>query len=276
MGTTMSFMKASRLFFALTLIAIGVIGIVGGQIGAIWQPVPKTMPGREALAYACGLVSVGLGAGLLVKRAALPAAALLLAWLVAWTAVFKVPFIIRAPLVEVSYQTTGENLVLVAAAWVLLVSAARGRRKGVLNFVGGGPGLSIAYGLYGFSLLAFGFSHFAYLNLTAPLVPKWLPGPAFWAYFTGSIYIVTGISMLTGIAARIGAVIAAVQIAVITLLVWGPIVLSGQMKPTDIQESVVSWALTAGALVIAASFGGRPWLRRTGTPFLTRRKAAAA
>jgi uncharacterized membrane protein len=272
----MSYMKASRLIFAGTLIAIGIFGIVAGDFGAIWQPVPKGEFAREALAYLCGIISVGSGIGLLVRRTAVPSAAVLLGYLIVWTAFFKVPFILRAPLVEVSYQTNGENAVSIAAAWVLLVVAARGPKAGILNFVAGGPGLSIAYALYGLALLAFGFSHFAYLNLTVPLVPHWLPAPLFWAYFTGSVYVLTGLALLSGIAARAGAVGAAIQIALITLLVWGPVVLSGHMKPTDIQESVISWTLTAGAFVIAASFAGRPWFRRIGTTFYTRRKAAAA
>jgi uncharacterized membrane protein len=272
----MRFMKGSRLLFAATLIAIGAFGLIRADLGAIWQPGPKTEPVREMLAYLCAIVSLGCGAGLLVKRTSVPAALLLLAYLLVWTLLFKVPFIIRAPLVEVSYQTNGENAVLIAAAWVLLVSAARGRKTGILKIVAGGPGLSIAYALYGFALLAFGFSHFAYLDLTAPLVPKWLPGAVFWAYFTGSIYVLSGGAMLTGIGARIGATVAAVQIALITILVWGPVVLSGPLKPADWQETVVSWALTAGAFVIAASFAGRPWFRRIGTSFYTRRKAAAA
>lgn len=272
----MSLLKFGRLLFAITLIAIGIFGIAGGDFGAIWQPVPKTEPERQALAYFCGIVSLGCGAGLLMKRTAVAAAGVLLAYLIVWTAFFKVPFILRAPLVEVSYQTTGENAVLIAAAWVLLVDAARGRKAGILSVVAGGPGLSIAYALYGLALLAFGFSHFAYLNLTVPLVPKWLPVPLFWAYLTGGTYVLTGLAMLIGIGARAGAALAAVQIVLITLLVWGPVVLAGHMKLTDIQEAVISWALTTGAFVIAASFAGRPWFRRMGTSFFTRRKAAAA
>ena len=67
------------------------------------------------------------------------------------------------------------------------------------------------------------------------------------------------------------AVLAAVQIALITLLVWGPMVLAGDLSAMHWQETIVSWALTAGALVIAASFEGRPWFERFG-----RRVPAAA
>jgi uncharacterized membrane protein len=248
---------ATRLFLALTMIGIGSIGLFGGGFAPIWLPVPETAPAREVLAYACTLVSLACGAGLLVKRTAAPAALGLLIYLLVWTALFKVPFIFRAPLVEVSYQSTGENAVLIAAAWVLYAAFAK-----TAKFPAGDLGLRVAYVLYGLALVAFGLSHFFYLQMTAPLVPAWLPGKVFWAYFTGGLYLAAGAAMVTGVAARAGAVAAAVQITLITLLVWGPMVLAGPMTAMHEQETVVSWALTAAAWVLATSFEGQPWLDR--------------
>jgi hypothetical protein len=37
----MHWTKASQLFFAVTMIAIGLIGLVGGGFAPIWQPVPE-------------------------------------------------------------------------------------------------------------------------------------------------------------------------------------------------------------------------------------------
>lgn len=238
---------ASRIFFALTMIAIGVIGPIGGNFAPIWRSVPETVPGRELLAYLCDLVSIACGAGLLTRRTAVPAAIVLLFYLLIWTALFKVPFIIRAPLEEVSYQSTGENLVLIAAAWALYVEFAMRR-----NFPAGQMGLRTAYLLYGLALIAFGLSHFFYLQMTAPLVPAWLPRPVFWAYATGAIYLASGLAIATGLAVGLGSLIAAVQIALITLLVWGPMVLAGDFSPMHWQETVVSWGLTAAAWVLAS------------------------
>jgi uncharacterized membrane protein len=243
----MNLKTASRVFFAVTMIAIGVIGLARGSFAPIWLPVPETLPGRQLLAYLCTFVSLASGAGLLAKRTAAPAAVVLFAYLLIWTAAFKVPFIFRAPLEEVSYQSCGENAVLIAAAWVLFAEIAKGR-----TFLAGDIGLRIAYLLYGLALIAFGLSHFFYLEMTAPLVPTWLPSPMFWAYFTGCVYLAAGLSLVTGIGARLGTVLAAAQISLITLLVWGPMVLSGQMSAMHWQETIVSWALTAGAWVLAS------------------------
>jgi hypothetical protein len=166
----------SRVFFAATMIAIGIIGLMSGGFAPIWQPVPDTVPGREYLAYLCTLVSLTSGAGLLAKRTAAAAALILLVYLLVWTAVFKVPFIIRAPLEEVSYQSTGENLVLVAAAWILFAEFASAPAHFASNV-----GLRIAYLLYGLALIAFGLSHFVYLNMTATC-SRLAAAPVVWAY----------------------------------------------------------------------------------------------
>ncbi|HET6942923.1 MAG TPA: DoxX family protein [Sphingomicrobium sp.] len=239
---------AARFLFALTFIALGVIGLVSGTFAPGWQPVPETAPARELLFYLSVTASLACGAGLLARRTAAAAALALLVVLLVWTALFKFPFIVRAPLEEVSYQTNGENFVLIAASWALYARAARAPA-----FPAGEAGLRIAYLLYGLALIAFGLSHFFYLEMTAPLVPAWLPGPVFWAYSTGVIYLGAGILIATGLAIRPGALAAAAQITLITLLVWGPMLLAGPVSGMQWQETMVSFALAAGALVLASA-----------------------
>lgn len=253
----MDWKTASRLLFGATFIVIGLIGVIGGGFAPIWRPVPEATPARELLGYLCTFVSLAAGVGLLVKRSAAPAALVLLIYLVSWTAVFKFPFIVHAPLEEVSYQSNGENLVLIAAAWILYAELAK-----VRTFPGGELGGRIAYLLYGLALIAFGLSHFFYLDMTAPLVPSWLPGPVFWAYATGVIYLASGLAIVTSLLPRLGALAAAVQVTLITVLVWGPMLFAGGLSAMHWQETIVSWALTAGAWVLAT--GSPPATARPG------------
>lgn len=267
----MSLKTAARWFFGAVLIAIGVLALAEGGFGAILVPVPETAPARDLLAYLSTIVALGCGAGLIVRRTSAVAALVLLVYLVVWTALFKVPFIVRAPLEEVSYQSNGQNAVLIAAAWLLYAELAKGR-----NFLSGRAGVLIASLLYGFALIAFGLSHFSYLNMTAPLVPEWLPGTVFWAYFTGIIYLGSGLALVCRFAPRFGAFLAAIQITLITVLVWGPMVAAGNTEPMRWQETVVSVALMVAAWVIYASFNGRRWFEPFETPMLFRRTAASA
>ena len=251
--------RASHLVFAATMIAIGIMGLVSGGFAPIWGVVPNTLPHRELLAYLCTSVSLATGIAMFAKRIASQAALVLLIYLIIWTALFKFPFILHAPLVEGSYQTCGENVVLIAGSWALYASLASNRETGLARFMASEGGLRICYALYGLALIAFGFSHFVYLNLTAPLVPQWLGAPVFWAYLTGCLYLVSGLAILTRIALRSGATLAAVEITAITFLVWGTMVAQGHMSTFNWEESVVSWALTAAAWVVATSLNGRSW-----------------
>jgi uncharacterized membrane protein len=244
---------------AATLIGIGIQGLVTGSFAAIWQPVPKGVPAREVLAYLCALIALAGGLGLLWQRSAALAARVLLGFLVLWTLLFRARFIVLQPLVEGSYQSCGENVVLVAGVWVLFAWFATDRDRQRLGFATGDSGVRIARVLYGLAMIAFGLSHFAYLNLTAPLVPGWLPWPMGWAYFTGGAYLAAGIAMLVGVFARLAAALSALQMGLFTLLVWVPAVVAGG-DASQRAELVVSWALTAAAWVVVDSYRGVSWL----------------
>jgi uncharacterized membrane protein len=246
--------------FAATMIALGILGLITKGFAPIWQPVPAGLPGREALAYLCAFVSLASGIGLFWPRASATAARVLFVYLWLWLLLFKGRFIVLAPTQEGSYQSSGETAVIVAGAWVLYAWFADDWDRRRLGFAVGDKGVRLARVLYGLALIAFGLSHFVYLQLTAPLVPGWLPAPVFWAYFTGATFLAAGAGMLAGVYARLAAALSALQIGLFTLLVWGPILAAGHVSAQHWGEFVVSWTIAAGGWVVADSYRGMPWL----------------
>lgn len=246
--------------YAAVLIAIGVIGLFKSEYAAIWNGVPKGFPAREMLPYICALMALASGLGLLWQRSAAPAARLLLAWLLLWTLLFKGRYIVLQPLVEGTYQSLGENLVLIAGAWVMYVWCATEGDRQRFGFATGDRGIFIARVLYALAMFGFGFSHYAYLELTAPLVPDWLPWHTGWAYFTGAAYLAAGVAMLAGIWARLAATLSLAQMAVFLLLVWLPRIAAGAMNDFNWGEVVMNCALVAAGWVVMDSYKGMPWL----------------
>ncbi len=250
----------SHAAFAVTMIALGIIGLITGDFVGVWGGVPESMPTREALAYICALVALASGLGLFWRGTSAFAARVLFVYLLLWLIVFKVPFIVRAPLVEGSYQTTGETAAIVAGAWVLYAWLASDWERRRLSFATGDNGVRLARILYALALIAFGLSHFVYVELTAPLVPRWLGWPVGWAYFTGGAYIAAGVAILSGVLARLAAALTAVQMGAFTLLIWAPLVASGPIGEFRFGEIVVNCVLTASAWVVADSYRGTPWV----------------
>jgi uncharacterized membrane protein YphA (DoxX/SURF4 family) len=244
--------------FAVTLVGIGVAGLVTGRFGSIWQSVPHGVPGRRALAYLCACVSLGCGGGLFRKRASGAAARVLFAYLLLWLLLIKGYYVVSSPTVEVNYQSAGETAVLAAGAWVLYAWFGDDWDSRHLRWAVGENGERCARVLYALALVAFGLSHFAYLELTAPLVPAWLPAHVFWAYFTGSTYLAAALAMLSGVLARPAAALSALQMGLFTLLVWTPRALTGRLSAGQWIELEVSWALTAAAWVVADSWRRTP------------------
>ncbi|HEX3725445.1 MAG TPA: DoxX family membrane protein [Pirellulales bacterium] len=243
--------SAGRGVFAAVMIGIGVLGLVASKFIAFWVPTTAHLPFPEGLARACALVSLFAGLGLLSPRIAVLAPALLLAWLLPWSLLSKIPAILQALGTAALWESLGEALVVAAGAWALFAHLAGDRAHKPLALATGACGLRIARMLLGLALLPLGVAHFAYVEQTAVLVPNWLPEHAAWVYVTGASYVAAGVALLAGVCTRLAAALAAAQMGLFTLLVWLPYVIDSPHDLGQWSELLDSAALAAAAWVVA-------------------------
>ena len=235
--------QAARIAFAIGMIGLGILCFVYGDFAQIWHFAPAALAGRKVLAYASAALMLVCGIGLLMRRTERLAARLLFAYWALMLLVLKIHLVIKSPLVEMTWLTTGLIVVLVTAAWVLAAADTRAVR--------------IAQLIFGASLIPIGLSHFFYMNLTAPLVPAWLPWHTGWGYLTGAAHLAAGLGVLLGIYPRLAATLEAVMLGAFTFLVWSPLIVAKPSSQFLWSEFTMSWAVAAAAWVVAASIAKR-------------------
>ncbi|WP_266183740.1 DoxX family membrane protein [Dyella humicola] len=244
----------ARVFFALTMIGLGVLGLIYGDVALVWQRIPiEHLPGRQLLAYACAVIELITGMGLLFRGTARITAAVLAVYLLFWL-LLKVPAVVVMPQLEATWLGFGEIAVIFAGGWTLHASLAdSGRRKG-LGCITGKTGIRCARVVFALSLPMIGLSHFFYSEQTVAFVPAWLPFRLAWVYLTGAGSIAASMAILLGVVPRLAATLEATMLSIITLLVWGPGVIATPTDRTQWTALTISFAIAGGAWLVASSY----------------------
>ncbi len=234
--------------YGLGVMAVGTACLAFGDFDP-GQPMPEKFPVRTALAYAAGAFMVAAAVAVEWRRTA--------AWGAAALTVYYALFVVilmngRLLLTDYAVFVTYENIAmqLAIAAGGLIVYAATADVDAALcvrlTRVG-----QLAFGVCS---LVFGAAHFVYMNLTAPLVPKWLPPTqAFWGYATGVGFVAAGVAILTRVQARLAAILVAAMLASFGLLANGPMLLADHANHMNWTESAVNLVVTGAAWVVADS-----------------------
>jgi uncharacterized membrane protein len=243
-----------RFLFALSFAATGVLTIVTRDFGLLWRPLAEQSPWHDSLAILAGALLFATAAALFINRTAQVASLMLAAFLLLRELVLQLPGVINHPLVEASWYSASENLILLAGAWTIfsLVPREAGALARFRHVRAGQI-------LFALALPAIGLSHFFYLDQTAPLIPPWLPFHVPLAYLTGAAHIAAGAAILFDVLPRLAATLEAVMVSLFTLLVWVPMVSSHLTNRFDWSEICVSTAIAGAAWAVAESFRGRSW-----------------
>jgi len=249
--------------FAIATASLAILILTYGDIAPMWQSIPASIPGREIWNYGSAAVLLAASAGLCFSRTALPCALTIGAYQVIWVVTDVAP-ILSNPLSVGSWYPFFEALTSLVGTWILYATL-RWQSPGSQMPIASKRAVRAAQGLFGLSCVFYGWSHFAYADYTASMVPAWLPYGLGFAYFTGLGHIAAGIGIVIGVLPRLAATLEAIMMSLFGLLVWVPSFLA-QPRPewagtpqNQWSELVVNLVLAASAWIVADSLRSRPW-----------------
>ncbi len=245
---------------SIGLIALGALSVIYRDFAYTWQPVPAFHPGRDVLAAACGLFMIGAGVALFFRATVAVAVRAVFAFLLAWMCL-PIPYLIAMPQREGRWLGTGEVAMLLAGGWVLFAHLSGLDKIGFFSHITGAKGVRIAQIIFGLAVLPVGLSHIFYTQITASLVPPWLPFRTGLAYLTGFGQIACGLAILFSIWPRMAALIETGMLALFAFLVWGPdtwFAVTPKMHgaPPGVRfpltSFLITWVIGASAWLVAA------------------------
>lgn len=250
MGTSLHWFRVGSILFALAVIGLGLVHVVTGDFPVGLIPVPAWVPARWALAYLTGTLLIATGIGLLVenRRAALGAGLLflLLAGLIHLPRWWAAPGDGRV-------WTVLFELVALAGGAFLLTNNQRWERLHVLDVRS--PSMLYRVGglLVAAAWLVFGGLHLVYGPFIATLIPAWIPGALFWAYFVGVAFWATGVSILLNKQVATSTLLLGVMFGLWVLFLHGPRVVAAPHLEAEWTSLLVALAMSGLSFALAGA-----------------------
>ncbi len=251
----------AQCLFAIASAGLALFMLAYGDFAPAGQSLPAWMPWRETWVHGCAGLVLAASAGLFFSRTVLASLWTIGAYLAVW-ALLGIP--LSEPFNAIGWYGFCEPLSALAGAWLLYTTLQR-KSQGSQIPNSGERATRVARALFGLTCVFYGWSHFAYADYTATMVPSWLPARLGIAYFTGLGHIAAGIALIVGILPRLAATLEAIMVSLFSLLVWVP---SFFMQPRPAwatppqnqwSEFVVTLVLTAAAWLVATSLRDRRW-----------------
>jgi len=249
--------NTGRYLFATALAGFGLEHFIFMHSPFLGDVLPYTANGPLS-ALLIGAILLAAGLALASGRGACLAARVLGAALIVDFVVVHIPRMGGAPRDAAVRGLAFETLSVAAIALVLAPMVASPRSEAVSR--GGLPGLGTTATsgryLFGVSLVIFSLMHFMLTSLIASLIPGWMPGHVFLAYFTGAALVAAGLAIATGKLARLAGILLGVMFLIWIVTLHAPRVAHALTNGDEWTSLLVAVAMAGGGFILAEAFRG--------------------
>jgi len=107
------------------------------------------------------------------------------------------------------------------------------------------------------ALVVFAVQHFIYAGFVASLVPAWIPGHLFWAYFTAIAFIAAALSIATKKMVRLAATLVGTMFFLWVVLLHVPRVAHAMRNGDEVTSLFVALAMSGVGFVLAGAMAAK-------------------
>jgi hypothetical protein len=197
---------------------------------------PPWTPAHPFWAFSTAIVSIAAAVSIAANIQVRCAAIVLAVTILARALLFYVPKLAANPHDPGPWTSGFELLALCGAALVL---------------AGAHTSIKLGRVLFAVSLVVFGVQHFLYAHFIATLVPSWILGHLFWAYFVGIAFVAAALSIATQIKIDLAATWLGVMFLLWVVVLHLPRVTAALHNGNEWTSLFVALAMSGGAFMLA-------------------------
>jgi len=251
-------MRIGSAIFGLASMAAGALDLAWGEFEPAHQPLHAWgdhIPGMTVMAYLAALWLILGGAAMLWRQTERGGAAALTI-LYCIFVLFPLPRFVTAPhylgyRLSVYIGVTA-NLcmeVVLAAGAAIAWASLRGPVSPVAA-----RALRVIFGLCS---VFFGLGHFAAIQATQAMIPKWLPGGTFWVLLTGTAFLLAGLAILFGVLDALAAWLLGTMLLVFSVVLLTPGIFVHPHNHVAWGGDAYNLTVAGAAWIVAEWLGGR-------------------
>ncbi len=146
--------------------------------------------------------------------------------------------------------TSGGEMLALSGGALALSGWARGGARGK-------PMIEIGKVMFALLLIVVGVQHIMYGRFVATLIPAWIPAHYIWAIFIGIAFLASAAAFLSGIMARMAALLLAVMFGIFVLTVHAPRIVGKLHDGNEWTSGLVAVAMCGCSLILAEALEQR-------------------
>ena len=246
--------KPGRIFFAIGIIALGILSIVAGDFITGRPPGwPAAIPGKLIWAIISGTVFVIAGIAIILHKKAGPAS------LVIGLIIFIYSFLFRHLPAMFTNDWEGilwslnayKTLALSGGAFIVAASFFKKEGSPINRFISNEKLVFTGIIFLSFFLIIAGCSHFKFAQFVIDFIPAYIPFHAFWTYFCAIALLAGGVGILIKQTRKLAATLSGLMIFGWFILLHIPRFINAPGDPSDRMGLCESLAISGILFVLA-------------------------